>query len=321
MRVGVLGPVGVGPDDTITPIGSRSQRLVLAVLASRPGETVSADVLADALWEDAPPTTAATTLRTYVSRLRAVLGDAVAIRPGGYALDLPEDDLDAGRFEALLGQAATAPRPEAAVAALEEAFGLWRGAAFGDLADVEVLRGPGRRLDELRLAAHEDLAAGWLRSGQAARAVAAAEDLVATQPFREGAWAVLVEALAEEGRAQEALRAYQRAAAALAEAGLVPSARLQAAEATALSAPALPRLAERLLPVRASALVGRDDDLAAVEESIGAARLTTARPRGRRQDPPGSGGGRIARARLPVGGPTRRSGPGGRRNGCPHGRS
>jgi hypothetical protein len=161
------------------------------------------------------------------------------------------------------------------VAALEEALGLWRGPAFGDLADVEVLRGPARRLDELRLAAHEDLAAGWVRSGQAARAAAAAEDLVATQPFREGAWAVLVEALAEGGRAQEALRAYQRAAGALAEAGLVPSARLRAAEAAALSAPALPTLADRLLPVRASALVGRDDDLAAVEESIGGARLVT----------------------------------------------
>lgn len=118
MRVGVLGPVGVGPTGALTPIGSPSQRLVLAVLASRPGETVNADLLADALWDGEPPRTAATTLRTYVSRLRAVLGDAVAIRPGGYALELPDDDLDAGHFEALLRRAAEAPRPEAAVAVL-----------------------------------------------------------------------------------------------------------------------------------------------------------------------------------------------------------
>ena len=277
MRVGILGPVAVGPGEGagIVPLGSHSQRLVLAVLAARTAEVVSADVLADALWGDNPPRTADTTLRAHVSRLRARLGDALAIRPGGYSLDFSDDEVDARHFEGLLERASTAQRPEAVAALLEEALGLWRGPAFGDLADVEALRGPARRLEELRRAARENLAAVWAQAGQPSRTVAAAEELVAEQPLREGTWALLIEALAGAGRAPEALRAYQRAAAALAEAGLVPSERLRAAEAVALSAPAGPVLAERPLPARASTLVGRDADLAGVEACLASARLVT----------------------------------------------
>jgi predicted ATPase len=281
VRLRVLGPVAVGtgggaesPETAAPALGSRSQRLVLAVLAARVGETVSADVLVDALWGDSPPRTAAQTLRTYVSRLRGVLGEAVAIRPGGYALALSPVDLDAGRFEALVDEAGAA-RPEVAVALLEEALGLWRGSAFGDLADVEPLRGAARRLEELRLSAEEGHAAALLRHGQAARAAAAAEELVASHPLREGAWAVLVESLAAAERAPEALRAYQRAAAALADAGLVPSARLRQAEMAALAGTAPPVLAPRPFPVPASSLLGRDADLEALERMLGTARMVT----------------------------------------------
>ena len=266
---------GQAPVDVAPVLGSRSQRLVLAVLAARLGETVSADLLVDALWGDSPPRTAAQTLRTYVSRLRSLLGDAVAIRPGGYALALSPLEVDAGCFEALVGEAGGAARPDAAVTLLEEALALWRGPAFGDLADVEALRGAARRLEELRLAAEEDRVAALLRDGQAARAAAAAEELVAAHPLREGAWAVLVEALAAAERAPEALRAYQRAAAALAEAGLVPSARLRQAETSALAGTAPPVLAPRPFPVPASSLVGRDGDLDALDRLLVSARVVT----------------------------------------------
>ena len=281
VRVWVLGPVGVaaadapGPGSAEPTLGSRSQRLVLALLAARLGETVSTDLLVDALWGDSPPRTAAQTLRTYVSRLRAPLGDAVALRPGGYALALSPSEVDAGRFEGLVREAGGAVRPEVAMALLEEALALWRGPAFGDLADVEALRGPARRLEELRLAAEEERAAALLRHGHVSRAAAAAEELVAAHPLREGAWAVLVEALAAADRAPEALRAYQRAAAALADAGLVPSARLRHAEASALAGASPAVLAPRPFPVSTSSLLGRDADLEALERLLSTARLVT----------------------------------------------
>ena len=53
--------------------------------------------------------------------------------------------------------------------------------------------------------------------------MAAAEALVTVEPLREGGWTVLIEALAHAQRYAEALRAFRRAADALAEVGLEPS--------------------------------------------------------------------------------------------------
>jgi predicted ATPase/DNA-binding SARP family transcriptional activator len=269
--VGVAGEGGTGP----APIGSRSQRLILSVLAARAGETVSVDALVDALWGDEPPRTAAHTLRTYVSRLRSALGDGVAIHPAGYALAVAEDELDAGRFERLTAEAQRAADPHAALEVLDEALGLWSGPAFGDVADVAALRGAAMRLEELRLAAVEARAAALLRAGDPAGAVAAAEELLAAHPLREGAWAVLVAALAAAGRGRDALHAYQRAAEALAEAGLVPSPRLRQAEAAALRVPEPVVPEPRPMPVPASSLVGRDAELAQLGDLLTRARLVT----------------------------------------------
>jgi DNA-binding SARP family transcriptional activator len=45
------------------------------------------------------------TRSTYVSRLRAVLGDTLVSRGAGYALVAAPADIDAGRFEALMRDA------------------------------------------------------------------------------------------------------------------------------------------------------------------------------------------------------------------------
>jgi predicted ATPase/DNA-binding SARP family transcriptional activator len=275
--VRVLGPVGVGEavDAPCPPLGSRSQRLILAVLAARAGETVSADALVDALWGDEPPRTADHTLRTYVSRLRAVLGDALTIAPAGYALVLGTDQLDAARFESLTAEAHRAADPAVALRRFDEALALWSGPAFGELADVAALRGAALRLEELRLAAVEARAGALLRAGDPAGSIAAAEELVAAHPLREGAWTVLVEALAAGGRARDSLTAYQRAAEALAEAGLVPSKQLREAEASALRASGPPVPEPRRFPVPAGSLIGRDADLAHLDDLLTRARVVT----------------------------------------------
>ena len=94
-------------------------------------------------------------VQLYVSRLRSVLdgnGASIVTRGRGYELQLPEDDVDAVRFERLLD---THPR---------DALALWRG-ALADLADEPFARREIGRLEELRLRATElaidaDLAAG-----------------------------------------------------------------------------------------------------------------------------------------------------------------
>ncbi len=273
VRVRVLGPVEV-IDDAGVPlaVGSRNQRVVLAVLACQPGRTVATAHLIDALWGEEPPRTADHSLRAYVSRLRHLLGDRLAIRPGGYALELAPDAVDASRFEALLRQAeGSGP---AAVERLGEALELWRGPAFADLADVDALRGVAVRLDEPRLGAREARAAALLKAGHAVEATALAEELVAEAPLREGAWVTLIDALAATGRVAEALRAFQRAATALAEAGLAPSDELRRAEAAALARETT-AFQPRRPPVPASSLVGREVDLDQLERLVSSARIVT----------------------------------------------
>ena len=136
-------------------------------------------------------------------------------------------------FELLAREAADVG-PARAVALLEEALELWRGPAYAEEADGASVRAEARRLDERRSQVAESRARMLLEAGREPEAVAAAEALVAGEPLREGAWAVLVEGLARTDRHAEALRAFQRAAAALADAGLEPSPRLRRAEQAVL---------------------------------------------------------------------------------------
>src|SRR5512132_1559982 len=97
----LLGPLEAHGDDRPIDVGPRQQRAVLAMLALEPGRTVSADRLAEGLWGDELPPSAAKMVQHYVSHLRRVLdGDGVRIvtHGRGYELQLPERDVDAVRF-------------------------------------------------------------------------------------------------------------------------------------------------------------------------------------------------------------------------------
>src|SRR3569833_2753184 len=107
LRFAVLGPVRAWRDDVELDLGTPQQRAVLTVLLLRRGRPASAEDLIDALWGDEPPARAMTAVRTYASRLRAVLEPERVARQkatvmvsdagGGYALPLPRTSLDQGR--------------------------------------------------------------------------------------------------------------------------------------------------------------------------------------------------------------------------------
>ena len=71
MGIAILGPLTV---DGLTGPLRHHDRVVLTLLALRPGEPVSADRLADALWGDEPPDTWSKVVQGCVVRLRKVLG-------------------------------------------------------------------------------------------------------------------------------------------------------------------------------------------------------------------------------------------------------
>ena len=102
----ILGPLEVLDFDRVVTVGGARQRALLAVLLLHANETLSGDRLADELWGDRPPATAAKTVQVYISRLRRALGDGgmIATREHGYELQVDPECLDAHRFERLLGE-------------------------------------------------------------------------------------------------------------------------------------------------------------------------------------------------------------------------
>lgn len=95
VRIAVLGPLEV--DEGRTLLSPRDQ-VVLEALAARPGETVRAEALAEALWGEQLPPSWSRVVQGCVSRLRKVLGPAsIATAGTGYRLVLHRDDFVAGR--------------------------------------------------------------------------------------------------------------------------------------------------------------------------------------------------------------------------------
>jgi predicted ATPase/DNA-binding SARP family transcriptional activator len=271
MDIRVLGPLKAFADGTEVTPTSPNQRIVLAVLAAHPDQHVRADTLIDALWGSDPPPTAERTLRSYISRLRAVVGSCVVAGRGGFCLCTDDVRLDSVEFERLVASAKLLA-PPAAADALGSALDLWHGQAFGELADLDAVCARARAAEQLRIGAREQLANVLLQSGEFAAAVAEAEALLAELPLDEGAWEILIRALSGGGRTAEALDAYRRAYDSLSAVGLEPSERLRQAQRDAFDAP-LPQ--PPVSAPQSDTLLGRDDDLAALAAIVDTWQLVT----------------------------------------------
>jgi len=218
--VRLLGPLEVRLEDGPVDLGPRKQRAVLAMLALEPARTVPADRLAEGLWGDRLPPSAAKMVQLYVSRLRRVLdGDAARMvtRDRGYELQLADDEVDAVRAERLIEES----RPR-------EALALWRGEPLEDLAGEPFAAPEIRRLEELRLRAAELAVSADLAAGRHDELIAELDALVAANPLRERLHAQRMLALYRANRQSEALAAYRAARADLVEQiGVEPGAPLQ----------------------------------------------------------------------------------------------
>ena len=205
MDIRVLGPIQVLVDGKDVTPTSPNQCTVLAVLAAHPDHHVSTDTLVDALWGCEPPPSADHTLRSYVSRLRAAAGGCIVASRGGFSLCTNEIQLDSADFERRVASAKLFA-PPAAAELLRSALGLWRGCAFGELADLTAVCAQARALEQLRIGARAQLADALLKSAEFPAAIAAAEALLAELPLDEHAWELLIRSLSGAGRTAEALR-------------------------------------------------------------------------------------------------------------------
>jgi WD40 repeat protein/DNA-binding SARP family transcriptional activator len=254
--IALLGPLVVNDDGggEAAPLGPRD-RVVLAALAVRHGEVVSAEQLADALWGERPPVSWNKVVPGCVMRLRRVLGAAaIETTPHGYRLVVPVDEIDAQRFERLVrrgGELLTLGEPERAAHVLGEALALWRGRALIELTEWEPGRTEATRLDGLRLDAEEARVDACLKSGRHREVLGEAQSRVAEAPLRERRWALLALAQYLAGRQGEALRTLRQARSVLAtELGLDPGPELVAMEQAILRQD--PALVVEAVPAEAS---------------------------------------------------------------------
>ena len=100
-EVRLLGPVGVVRAGREVGLGGPGQRAVLALLLLEGGQVVPTDRLVEEVWRGGQSPGVAKTLRSYVSRLRALLDPDVRLvaRGGGYVLSVDRGLVDASRFE------------------------------------------------------------------------------------------------------------------------------------------------------------------------------------------------------------------------------
>lgn len=215
VRFEVLGPLRGWQGERELDLGSPQQRAVTAMLLLARGRQVSLAALIDGLWEAGPPAAAAGTVRTYISRLRRVLGQPAGGPAGeliqsvgdGYLLAAGSAALDLAQFEDGCGQARDSLRrgdAAKAVRLLREAAALWQGEP---LAGVPGPYASSRRvqLGELRLTATEEKLTAELALGEHAAAVAELAVLTAEHPYRERLAELLMLALYRAGRQAEAL--------------------------------------------------------------------------------------------------------------------
>ena len=299
VRFGLLGPLElIGDDGATLPVDGARLRVLLAALLLQANTPVSAEALADAVWDGAPPPAADRTLRSHVGRLRRVLGpqaERLTAREPGYQIRVAPTELDLTEFERLCQAAGAALRDgawQSAADATATALGLWRGQPLLDVPSEPLRDSVVPRLEWLRIQAVEDHAEAGLHLGRHEQLIADLHEMVAAHPLRERSRGQLMLALYRSGRQAEALAAYRDARKALVgELGTEPGPELRNLHKRILAGdadlaaplpsidPAAPKSAPgptgpRQLPAAARHFTGRGKELDQIINLLGPSQPT-----------------------------------------------
>ena len=231
------------------------------------------------------------TLQSKIAKLRRALGEppVVVSGAGGYRLTVEPSEVDA---LAVLRDAGAASRlldagdHRGAVELCASTLLRYRGDVVPAAGDAEWVVPHRARFEEARRILVETGFSARLRLGDAADVVGELEAAVATSPYQEGLWELLITAQYRAGRQADALATYQRVRNQLAdELGLDPGPQLQQLEHLVLTHDASLRAPEGAirpfddglpsgnLPSMSVELVGRDTDGAAVADLLARQRL------------------------------------------------
>lgn len=238
-RIQLCGPLVVrivGVDVTRELPGAQG-RVLFAYLVTNRARLVTRAELAEVLWGGEAPSQPANALRALLSKLRrAIAVEDWEALPSGEPLQLalPSDvwvDTEAATQALHDAQSAVAQGEDVrAWIASHIAFNI-SSRVFLAGHDGDWVNERRAALGEVRLRALEALSACALRLGGPEReaAVRAAAELVRLAPYRESGYAHLMEALAAQGNAAEALLVFERLRVRLREdLGAVPGSEIQA---------------------------------------------------------------------------------------------
>lgn len=283
LRITLLGGFRAHRGQALLSVAGARLQGLLVRLALAGGRAVEQDVLIDAIWAEGPPADPAHALQALVSRLRRALGVATGVVQvaGGYRLEVDGSDVDALRFERLAAtgrERLRAGDPEAAAAVLGEAVMMWGDRPGAEPAVIaSVAPATATRMAQASAEAVVDLAAAELSLDRAEAAGGRLAALLAEHPAHERSAALLMDALAAQGRQADALSVYERVRGTVSDAlGAEPGAALRERHLRLLRGErSAPHAKAGTLPAPVSSFIGRDDDLARVDALLGDGRLVT----------------------------------------------
>jgi len=274
----------------------RQARVLAALLVLRRERPMRREELIEAIWPQASWGQHDGALRVLLSAVRRVFGPDALTGRVELRLELPSDawiDVEQAAADVAVAERALRDGRLADAAAAAGAAAMLVAEPFLAGETGTWIEDTRRDLDDLAVSALELEARAELQRGSTREAERAARELVTRAPFREGGYALLMEALAAQGNTAEALIAYERVRTLLRdELGTTPShtvsdlhSRLLAgaepaapppSDAAGLDPPRLP-LPVALAPVEGLRFVGREAERSAIEGAWLRARAGTRR--------------------------------------------
>jgi DNA-binding SARP family transcriptional activator/pimeloyl-ACP methyl ester carboxylesterase len=215
--------------------GGIKPRQLLEVLLLERGRPVPKDHLADRVWGERLPVSAAATIETYVSQLRRIVGrQVIRTEAGGYRVPAAAVSTDLDAFDALVRRAAAASG-EHRRAHLQAALDLAAGELLADEPYADWVLGPREHYRARRMQAQLELAECCLELGELDGALAVVGEVLAAEPTSERAHRAGMLAYHRRGDRAAALRQYARCRAELSDAlGVAPSPQTAALHLTIL---------------------------------------------------------------------------------------
>jgi DNA-binding SARP family transcriptional activator len=223
----VLGSFQALRSHQLIELGPLRQQAVLLSLVLRPGQPVPAREIVNDVWANAVPTSGIALVRTYISRLRLILGPEMIVRcPAGYYLRLDPDQVDLIVFDECVIEARELRRRgqlESSATVWQKALGLWRGPPLPEIPGLFAESNRQRMID-LQLSAWEEYWDTEILLGRHTELLVELSAAVRDQPLRESLTRLFMLASYRSGRRVDAIVAFEQIRHRLANEWAVPPA-------------------------------------------------------------------------------------------------